>query len=102
MILIYIGKKRKAERHRFMGKADRLSEIKGRLNIVFQEVFEDYEIQIFDEMTAEDIEEWDSLMHIALVVTVEKEFNMQLNAAEIGQLENVGAMIELIDQRSAG
>ena len=75
-------------------------EIRERLNRVFQEVFDDDEIEIRDQMTAEDIEEWDSLMHVALVVAVENEFNMRLNAAEIGKLENVGAMIALIEERA--
>jgi len=84
-----------------MGEGDRRAEIRGQLNLVFREVFDDEEIEIFDEMTADDIEEWDSLMHIALVVAVEKEFDMRLNAAEIGELENVGAMITLIEHRAA-
>jgi len=73
--------------------------IRERLNVVFQEVFDDDAIEIFDEMTAEDIDEWDSLMHITLVVAVEKEFDVRLNAAEIGKLENVGAMISLLQNR---
>lgn len=73
--------------------------IRSRLNKIFQEVFDDEEIQVFDEMTAKDIQEWDSLMHITLVVATEKEFNLRLNAAEIGKLENVGAMIDLIITR---
>lgn len=73
--------------------------IRDRLNVVFQEVFDDDSIEIFDEMTADDIDEWDSLMHITLVVAVEKEFDVRLNAAEIGKLENVGAMIALLENR---
>jgi len=101
MISTYVRQKQKAERRRFMGEGDRRAEIRGQLNLVFREVFDDEEIEIFDEMTADDIEEWDSLMHIALVVAVEKEFDMRLNAAEIGELENVGAMITLIEHRAA-
>jgi len=77
-----------------------IDEIKSRLNKVFQEQFDDEEIKIFESMTAEDIEEWDSLMHIVLVVAVEKEFNVRLNAAEVGKLENVGEMIRLIDKHT--
>ena len=74
-------------------------EIQNRLNKVFREVFDDETIEVFEAMTAQDIEEWDSLMHITLVVATEKEFNLRLNASEIGKLENVGAMIDLIIQR---
>ena len=76
-------------------------QIRVKLNGVFQEVFDDNTIQVFDEMTAKDIQEWDSLMHITLVVATEKEFNLRLNASEIGKLENVGAMIDLIIKRTA-
>jgi acyl carrier protein len=74
------------------------AKIAARLNRVFQEQFDDDEIEIFDDMTAECIEEWDSLMHIVLVVAVEKEFDIRLNASEVGKLENVGEMIKLIEK----
>ncbi len=77
-------------------------EIKERLNKVFREVFDDDEIVIRDDMTAEDIPEWDSLMHVSLVVAAEKEFGVNLNAAEIGYLKNVGEMIDLFLKRVAG
>ena len=80
---------------------DKRQQIRMKLNGVFQEVFDDNTIQVFDEMTAKDIQEWDSLMHITLVVATEKEFNLRLNASEIGKLENVGAMIDLIIKRTA-
>jgi acyl carrier protein len=74
--------------------------IKQRLTEVFHDVFDDTTIALFDEMTAKDIEEWDSLMHITLVVNVEKEFGITLNAAEVGKLENVGAMIKILMERA--
>ena len=74
--------------------------IRNQLNRVFQEVFDDESIQITEQMTAQDIAQWDSLMHITLIVATEKEFNLRLNAAEIGTLENVGAMIDLILKRA--
>ena len=47
-----------------------------------------------------NIEEWDSLSHITLVLAVEKEFGVRLNAAEVGRLANVGEMISLLTQRA--
>ena len=76
------------------------AEIRGRLNKVFHETFDDDSIDIFDEMTAEDVDEWDSVSHISLVLAVEKEFGLVLNAAEIGGLENVGAMIALLQSKA--
>jgi acyl carrier protein len=77
------------------------SEIHVRLNQVFQDVFDDDEMEIFPEMTARDVDDWDSLKHITLVLAVEKEFSVQLNAAEVGALENVGQMIALLQARAA-
>ena len=75
-------------------------EIKTRLNRVFRDVFENEAIEIFDEMTAKDIPEWDSLMHIILVVTLEKEFAVRLNAAQVGQLKNVGEMLDFLEKHN--
>lgn len=79
---------------------DKAGEIRRRLNQVFQETFDDESIEIFDEMTAADLDEWDSLMHITLVVAVEKEFGLQLNAQEVGQLQNVGQMLKILEERA--
>lgn len=78
---------------------DKRELVKKRLNKVFQEVFDDEDLQIYDEMTAQDIDEWDSLMHVTLVVAAENEFGAELNAVEIGNLKNVGAMIDLFLSR---
>ncbi len=72
--------------------------IRNRLNNIFQDVFDDEKIDIFEEMTAEDIDEWDSLMHVTLVLAVEKEFDIRLNASEIGKLQNVGTMLILLEK----
>lgn len=71
------------------------SEIKARLNTIFKDVFDD-DIEIKEDMTAEDIEDWDSLNHITLMVAVEKEFNVQLKADEIGRLSGVGELIDIL------
>ena len=78
-----------------------LSSVRQKLNRVFRDVFDDDTIEIFDAMTAADIDEWDSVTHITLVLAVEKEFGIRLNAAEVGKLDNVGVMIELLVRRSA-
>jgi acyl carrier protein len=75
-------------------------EIKPRLQDVFREVFDDDSIEIFDAMTADDLEEWDSLSHITLVLAVEREFGVKLRAAEVGSLVDVGAMIKLLMGRA--
>lgn len=72
-----------------------------RLEQVFRNVFDDDDLTLFDHMSAKDVSEWDSLMHISLVVAIEKEFRVRLHAAEVGKLSNVGAMISLLSERAS-
>ncbi len=75
-------------------------EIYERLNEVFREVFDDDDITVSAETTADDIEDWDSLMHITLVSAVENEFGVRFTMGEVSSMKNVGEMVGLIAQRS--
>ncbi|HEY9569074.1 MAG TPA: acyl carrier protein [Thalassobaculum sp.] len=72
-----------------------------RLTAVFRDVFDDEELAVFADMSAKDVDEWDSLTHITLVLAVEKAFGVKLNAAEVGRLENVGQMVDLLARKAA-
>jgi acyl carrier protein len=74
--------------------------LKERLTAVFRDVFDDDALELFDEMTAADVEDWDSLSHITLVVACEREFGLRLTPAEVGHLANVGAMLRLLEERA--
>ena len=74
----------------------RFSEVMGLLNPIFRDVFDDDELVIKANTTAKDIDGWDSLTHIRLVISIEKAFDLRFTAAEISALENVGEMVELI------
>ncbi len=67
-----------------------------KLNEVFRDVFDDESIEVNDATTANDIEDWDSLEHINLVVAVEKCFGIKFNMGEVAKLKNVGEMTDLI------
>ena len=71
-----------------------------RLNKVFREVFDDDELEITRQTTAEDVEGWDSLMHVTLIVNVEKAFKIKFSSSEVAALQDVGGLIDLIDARS--
>lgn len=71
-------------------------EVYERLNGVFQDVFDDENITVNDSTTADDIEDWDSLEHINLVVAVEKEFGVKFNIGEVNGMKNVGEMVDVI------
>jgi acyl carrier protein len=63
---------------------------------IFQNVFDDEDLVITPFTTAQDVDGWDSLAHIRLIVTIEKHFGLRFSAAEISDVENVGQMAELI------
>ena len=67
-----------------------------QLTEVFRDVFDDDELVIDATTTAQDVEGWNSLAHIRLVVSIEKAIKLRFSAAEIGSLKNVGDMVELI------
>lgn len=71
-------------------------EVYENLNEVFQDVFDDEEIVVNDNTTAEDIEDWDSLEHINLIVAIEEKFGMKFSMAEVTGLKNVGEMVDVI------
>lgn len=76
-------------------------EIYEKLNEIFAEEFEDEDIHLNDEMTADDIEDWDSLAQINLVVKIEKTFKVKFKMQEIYSWENVGQMVDMIMEKSA-
>ncbi len=70
-----------------------------KLNKVFQEVFDDEFLTVNKKTVAEDIEDWDSLEHINLIVAVEKCFGMKFTMGEVTGMKNVGEMAEIILER---
>ena len=72
-----------------------------RLTTIFRDTFDDPGIELADAMTATDLDDWDSLQHIVLVLAIEREFAVKLNPAEVGKLENVGKMIDLLLSKTA-
>ena len=75
------------------------SDIRARLTEIFHEVFDDDSITLFDAMTAKDVEEWDSLNHINLIVAVEGAFKIKITTKEVSNLANVGEFITLIARK---
>ncbi len=67
-----------------------------RLSQIFVDVFGDDSLRLTPDMTADDVDGWDSLTHIRLVITTEKAFGMKFSASEVGGLKNVGELVQLI------
>jgi acyl carrier protein len=70
-----------------------------KLNSVFCEVFNNPDIQITPQTTANDIDGWDSLSHINLIVAVETTFGVSFVQKELMRLRSVGDLINLIDSK---
>ncbi len=71
-------------------------EIFQRTQAIFRDVFDDARLEISGETSAKDIEDWDSLNQINLIVAMEKEFKIKFDLAEVQRLPNVGGMLALI------
>ena len=69
------------------------------LNVIFCEVFNDDSIMIARETTADDVEGWDSLSHVNLIVAVEMKFNIRFATGEVLGLKNAGDLIDLINKK---
>jgi acyl carrier protein len=65
------------------------------LRIVFADVF-DEDVELQDDMTSKDVDGWDSLSHIRLVLTVERAFGVRFATSEVDRLKNVGELVSLI------
>ncbi|MBU1432777.1 acyl carrier protein [Myxococcota bacterium] len=72
-----------------------------RLQETFRDVFEDEALVITTQTTAADIEDWDSLMHVTLILAVEAEFGLRFNSGEISALKSVGDLVALIQRHQA-
>ena len=75
------------------------AQIYARMGDIFHDVFDDDSIQVSSGLSAKDVDGWDSLTHIRLILTVQKEFKVKFSTSEIGKLENVGDLVELIKAR---
>ena len=67
-----------------------------RLNELFRHIFDDDGIEVSAGTTAPDVDGWDSLSNIQLIVAVENEFEIRLSAAQAARLPNVGALVDVI------
>lgn len=78
-----------------MGRNELLSEIQ----TIFHDILDDDSIILKDETTAADVEGWDSLTHIQLIVAIEKHFKVKFTSKEILSWKNVGEMLDCMEQK---
>ena len=71
-----------------------------RINRVFKDIFDDENISVSDTTKADDIEDWDSLMHINLVLAIEAEFEVRFTMNEVTGFKNVGEVVDVLEVRA--
>jgi acyl carrier protein len=73
--------------------------IYAELTKIVRQVLDDDTLEITDATTADDVEHWDSINHIQLIVAAEKKFNVRFKIAEVTAFKNIGELVDAIQQR---
>ena len=76
-----------------------MSKFNDSLEDIFREVFDDENISLSNEMSADDIENWDSLNHVKLLLACEETFGIKFDVQEIEDLKKVKDLISLIEEK---
>ena len=71
-----------------------------RLTTIFRKVFDSETLEVKENMTANDVDKWDSLTNIIMVDDVEKEFGIKFKLKEIMKLRNVGDLVAVIEEHT--
>ena len=75
------------------------NELINKLTSVFQSVFNDGALVLSDQLTANDVENWDSLSHMILISEVENSFSIKFKLKDLNKMRNVGDMIGIIESK---
>lgn len=75
------------------------NQINEKLTAIFRDVLDDESIVLTDSTTADDVEGWDSLTHVNLLVAVEKGFGIRMSTREVKSMRNVGDFVDIITQK---
>jgi acyl carrier protein len=73
-----------------------MSDFEENLKAVFREVFDDQSLELSDHLQAQDVEGWDSIAHITLIMAIEEAFKVQFLTREVMSFKNVGDMKECL------
>lgn len=77
------------------------TEVMEALTPIFREVFDDDSIELNDDMTAADVDGWDSVEHFNLISEIESTFNMRFKMKEVSGMKNVGELAEIVAERGS-
>lgn len=73
-----------------------------RIREVLRDVLDDDALEVGAQTVASDVDGWDSLNHVRIMISIEKAFGIRFSAAETKKLANVGELVKLIDAKKSG
>ena len=76
-----------------------MNNILNDLQVIFRDLFDEDDLELTNETSANDIDDWDSITHIQLLVLIEKQFNVTFTSSEIHNFKNVGDIVECIEKK---
>jgi acyl carrier protein len=71
-----------------------------RITEIIRDLFDEYDGPVTRDLSARDIEQWDSLLNVQLVVQIERVFGIRFNSHEVGQFKNLGELLDIIRKKS--
>lgn len=74
-------------------------EILEKLTVIFRTSFNDSELVLNDEMSAKDVDDWDSLTHMLMISEIESQFGIRFKLKELNQLKTVGDMATILEDK---
>jgi acyl carrier protein len=74
-------------------------QILATLTPIFRDIMDNDDLELSRTLSAGDIDEWDSLSHIRLIVSVERAFDVKFQSMEIGDLKNIGDLVDMLQQK---
>jgi acyl carrier protein len=76
-------------------------DILGKVTEIFREIFDEDDLVLTMDSTADDIDKWDSLNHISIIIACEMRFKVKFQTAEIESLKDVGELVDLIRSKQS-
>ena len=70
-----------------------------KLTGIFKSIFGNASLELKEEMTANDVENWDSLSHMQMISEVEKEFDIKFKLKDLNKMKQVGNLIDIIKSK---
>ena len=80
--------------------ASKISDLETRVQAVFRKIFKNNQLELKREWTAFDIPGWDSMNHVLLMVSLQKEFGIKFQTVEIVRIKNIGELIDTVRMKT--